>query len=97
MRSSMFQRNSSILWRELAGEAVLLDPKEGCSYNLNAIGTIIWKLLDGTHSSEAIVQTICEQYEVEPEQAFEDVQRLLAEFQANKLAYKVSIASHTLV
>lgn len=97
MRSSMLQRNSSILWRELAGEAVLLDPKEGYSYNLNAVGTIIWKLLDGTHSTEAIVQAICEQYEVEYEQAFEDVQQLFTALQMSKLAYEVSIVSHTLV
>lgn len=93
-RRYMLQRNSSILWRELAGEAVLLNPAEGCSYNLNAVGTVIWKLLDGNHSPEAIAQVVYEQYEVEPEQALEDVRHLLAEFQANKLVHEASVASH---
>lgn len=93
----MLQRNSSILWRELAGEAVLLDTKEGCSYNLNTVGTVVWKLLDGTHTIDSIVQAICVQYEVEQEQAFEDVQRLLTEFQANNLTYEVNTVSYPTV
>jgi hypothetical protein len=36
----MLLRNNAVLWRELDGEAILLDPKEGCPYNLNAIGTL---------------------------------------------------------
>ena len=88
----MLQRNSSILWRELAGEAVLLNPAEGCSFNLNAVGTVIWKLLDGNHSPEAIAQVVYEQYEVEPEQALEDVRHLLAEFQANPLLGMLPLA-----
>lgn len=81
----MLQRNSSVLWRELSGEAVLLDPKAGCSYNLNAVGTLIWKMLDGTHTTEEIAEAICAAYEVEQAQALEDVERLLTEFMKSKL------------
>ncbi|HEY6539358.1 MAG TPA: PqqD family protein [Ktedonobacteraceae bacterium] len=82
----MLVRNPSVLWRELDGEAILLDPQAGCSYNLNPVGTSIWKLLDGQHSAEDIVAAICEAYEVEPEQAGQDVQRLLDDLLNNKLA-----------
>ena len=41
----MLKRNGNVLWRELDGEAVLLDPAEGCSYNLNHVGTLIWNCL----------------------------------------------------
>jgi hypothetical protein len=81
----MLQRNSSVLWRELSGEAVLLDPKAGCSYNLNTVGTLIWKMLDGTHTSEEIAEAICAAYEVEQAQALEDIERLLSEFMQSKL------------
>lgn len=81
----MLVRSSSVLWRELDGEAILLDPQAGCSYNLNPVGTLIWKLLDGQHDSEAIVSAICETYEVEPGQAERDMQRLLNELLTNKL------------
>ena len=32
----MLQRNEAVLWRELDGEAVLLYPAEGCTYNLKS-------------------------------------------------------------
>lgn len=89
----MLVRSSSVLWRELDGEAILLDPQAGCSYNLNPVGTLIWKLLDGQHDAEAIVTAICEAYEVEPEQARQDMQRLLDDLLTNKLAGLASPSS----
>ena len=81
----MLQRNIAILWRELDGEVVLLDPEAGSSYNLNRVGTIIWKMLDGKHTSNDIATTICELYEVEYEQAHQDVERILADLHSNNL------------
>ena len=81
----MLVRNPSVLWRELDGEAILLNPKEGCSYNLNPVGTLIWKLLDGQHTTTDIIAAICEAYEVESEQASQDATILLDDMLANKL------------
>ncbi len=81
----MLVRSVSVLWRELDGEAILLNPEEGCSYNLNPVGTLIWKLLDGQHTTADIIAAICEVYEVEPEQASQDVKVLLDDLLANKL------------
>jgi Coenzyme PQQ synthesis protein D (PqqD) len=81
----MLVRNPSVLWRELDGEAILLDPQAGCSYNLNPVGTLIWKLLDGQHSTEDIVAAICDAYEVEAGQAGQDAQRLFDDLLANGL------------
>jgi hypothetical protein len=81
----MLLRNTTVLWRELDGEAILLNPKEGCSYNLNHVGTLIWKMLDGEHTPNEIVKTICELYEVEYEQALQDVERLLDDLRDNNL------------
>jgi methyltransferase-like protein len=81
----MFQRNPSILWRELDGEAVLLSPSAGSSYNLNQVGTFIWKMLDGQHSPEDIATALCQCYEVEYEQARQDIERLLIELHNNNL------------
>lgn len=81
----MLQRNSSILWRELDGEAVLLSPSAGSSYNLNPVGTFIWKRLDGKHTPADIATAICEVYEVEFEQALQDVQAILADMRTNNL------------
>lgn len=91
----MLIRNNAVLWRELDGEAILLDPNEGCSYNLNVIGTLIWKMLDGKHTTSDIAAAICESYEVDFEQAFHDVQQLLDDLRANHLLSNVATPSHT--
>lgn len=81
----MLKRNPTILWRELDGEAVLLSPAAGCSYSLNQVGTMIWKLLDGAHTLEEIASAICDEYEVDYDQAAQDVQHILYDFQSNDL------------
>ena len=81
----MLQRNTTILWRELDGEAVLLSPSAGSSYNLNQVGTFIWKMLDGKHSSQDIATAICQAYEIEYEQALQDVENILVELRDNDL------------
>jgi len=93
----MLLRNSSVLWRELDGEAILLNPKEGCSYNLNIVGTLIWKLLDGEHSIDDIAKAICECYEVEHDQALQDMRQLLNELRENNLVIDTIIPSRTSV
>ncbi len=91
----MLFRNDKVLWRELDGEAILLDPKEGCSYNLNVIGTLIWKMLDGEHTTSDIAAAICEAYEVDFEQALHDVQQLLDDLCANHLLSNAATPSHS--
>jgi Coenzyme PQQ synthesis protein D (PqqD) len=91
----MLERNTTILWRELDGEAVLLSPSAGCSYNLNQVGTLIWKLLDGKHTPNDIAQAICEVYEVEEEQALSDVESIIADLRANDLLNEVPLSHST--
>lgn len=93
----MLLRNSIVLWRELDGEAILLDPQEGCSYNLNKVGTLIWKLLDGKHTIEDIAVAICEAYEVEYERALRDVEKLLDNLRQHKLLSDSASPSRTAV
>lgn len=81
----MLLRNTNVLWRELDGEAILLDPQQGCSYNLNVVGTFIWKLLDGSHSIDDLVQAISAAYEVEESQARSDLESLLHDLRQNNL------------
>lgn len=81
----MLLRNSAVLWRELEGEAILLLPEQSCSYTLNSVGTLIWRLLDGQHTPEAIAQAICQAYKVEPEQALQHIQRFLNELRDQHL------------
>lgn len=81
----MLLRNNQVLWRELDGEAILLDPQQGCSYNLNGVGTFIWKLLDGAHSIDELVAAISAAYEVDENQARSDLESLLHDLRLNNL------------
>lgn len=81
----MLQRNDAVLWRELDGEAVLLNPAAGSSYSLNRVGTLIWKMLDGKHTPDSIATTICQLYEVDHEQALQDVAHILSDLRSNSL------------
>ncbi len=91
----MLLRNTTVLWRELDGEAILLDPKEGCSYNLNNVGTLIWKMLDGEHTTADIAKAVCELYEVEYERALHDIEQLLIELRCNNLLIEIISPSRT--
>ena len=88
----MLQRNKLVLWRDLDGEAVLLNPLVGCSYNLNRVGTLIWKMLDGKHSTSDIATRISELYEVESDQALRDLENILDDMAKNDLLDKPTSA-----
>lgn len=92
----MLKRKQTILWRELDGEAVLLNPEGGYSYSLNQVGTLIWSLLDGAHTSADIARAICEDYEVEYEQALQDVDQILVDLLENHLVQDTS-ETHTAI
>jgi Coenzyme PQQ synthesis protein D (PqqD) len=94
----MLQRNAAVLWRELDGETVLLDSTAGCSYNLNQVGTFIWKLLDGKHTPQSIATAICEAYEdVEYEQALKDVEQIIQDLRNHQLLVESVSPSHTTI
>ncbi len=60
--------NPSIVLREEFDDwAILFDPDTGNAFGLNPIGVLIWKCLDGHHSTESIISTIREMAEGIPD------------------------------
>jgi hypothetical protein len=66
-----------VVFRDLEGEAVILDLASGRYFGLNAVGTRIWTLLDQGTSIEQIVQTVAEEYDADAEQIARDVKALI--------------------
>ena len=66
-----------VIYRDIEGEAVVLNLDNGFYYSLNQLGTEIWELSDGTVSIQEIIQRVCEEYEVTYEQARDDVLELM--------------------
>ena len=65
-------QNPQVAWRVYDGEAVIISPDDSTLNTLNAVGTLIWEGADGKTSVSAIVNQICEKFDVEAEQAEQD-------------------------
>lgn len=73
-----------VLFRELAGESVLLDLQTGQYYGLDAVGTRVWQLLSQYHDWFQLGQVLLAEYDVEQAVLAHDLQELLAQLaQAN--------------
>ncbi len=62
-----------IIWREVAGEVVLLNPKEDVIMGLNVCGGETWKLLDGKRGLDAIADELATAFGQDSEQVAGDV------------------------
>ncbi|HEX4784354.1 MAG TPA: PqqD family protein [Candidatus Sulfotelmatobacter sp.] len=63
----------------LEDETVLLELKKGMYYGLNAVGTLIWEMVQQPRSLEALYAAVLDQYNVDPETGKRDVLRLIEE------------------
>ncbi len=70
-----------VLFRELAGEAVLLDLKSQRYFGLDPIGTRIWQLLDEQGRTDGILQTMLDEFEVEEAQLRQDLAAFLQQLE----------------
>ena len=68
---------------DLAGEAAILNIKNGVYYGLDPVGARIWSLMQEPRAVAEIQNTITGEYDVEPERCARDLvellQKLLAE------------------
>lgn len=61
-----------IPWRNIDGNAIVVQPKEGVLYPLNSVATRIWILSDGTRNVEEIVAALISEFEGEPDEIRKD-------------------------
>jgi hypothetical protein len=68
---------------DLAGEAAILNVKNGLYYGLDPVGARIWDLMQEPREVDDIQSMIASEYDVEPERCAQDLadllQKLLAE------------------
>jgi hypothetical protein len=68
---------------DLAGEAAILNIKNGVYYGLDPVGARIWNLMQEPRAVAEIQHAITEEYDVEPERCARDLfgllEKLLAE------------------
>lgn len=75
-----------LAYRSIGEETLVLDTKLNQEvHQLNALGTFIWELCDGMHTPSDITQKVCDEFEVEKNEAENDVLCFLAELQKKSL------------
>jgi Coenzyme PQQ synthesis protein D (PqqD) len=73
-------RSSAIAARALAGEMMIMNSVDSTFFTLNEVATAIFQAADGrTPLREIVRHRICEQFEVDPEQAQADAEQFVSE------------------
>ena len=70
-------QEQDVVSRTIDGEAVLVTPAQGEVKVINEVGARIWEVCDGQISASQIVELICNEYQVERDQAEKDVLEFL--------------------
>jgi hypothetical protein len=78
-------KNKDIIWRNVAGETVLLNPQNGKYYGLNAVGCSFWEKVDGNISVAKIIDILLKEYDVERSILVGDIMELVAGLNENGL------------
>lgn len=71
-----------VLWRDLDGEAVLLDLARGDYFGLNEVGTRIWRMLDDSVPLDRIVDVPVGEYDADRLTVERDLSVLVGELEA---------------
>ena len=72
-------------------DMVLLDTAAGQYYELNESGARMLELLDETGSAEAVLETLGQEYEAEPERLANELQQLIDQLAERQLLIAQSV------
>lgn len=69
----------------VGGEAVILHLDDGIYYSLNAVGALVWSLLQEPRTQEELVTRVREEFDVGEERCRSDIEELLGALKARAL------------
>ena len=79
MDSEYLSRSSAIAARMVGDEMIIMSVADSMLFCLNEVAAVIWRAADGkTPLSKLVVQTVCQQFEVNPEVAVRDAREFAA-------------------
>jgi len=80
MNEKYIARSSAVAARQLGGEMIIMSAADSTLFSLNETATVIWQAADGKTPLSDIVQLhVCQEFDVEPEQAYRDAVELAGE------------------
>ena len=74
-----------IVAKVLDGEAIMINLSKGIYYSLDGVGGRVWELLEDVRSAASIAMEVVREFDVTPERARADVERILHELQAENV------------
>lgn len=85
MRGHTMPVRSSLTWRVVEGEALIVDLHTGDYFSLNAIATDIWERLQVGQDPDEIATDIADRYAIDAATASADVAELMAHLRDARL------------
>lgn len=67
------------MFQEIGGEGVILDLSSSSYFGLDEVGVRLWQLLQADASLQAAHDALLAEYEVEPAQLEQDLEKLIAQ------------------
>ncbi len=83
---TLLSADPQVLSCDISGEAIILDPRSGTYFGLNAVGATIWSMLGTPHSFSQICEQILSDYDVTPEQCELETRELIEKLLNHRLA-----------
>lgn len=81
----MLKVNPDVLWYDLEGELVVLNVATGRYLGLDAIGGVIFRALASAQEVPELVASLTRKYDVEPDVARAEIERLIGELKAARV------------
>ena len=86
-------RRDDLTLEELDGEAILYDPRYGALHRFNAATLFVWDLCDGSRTLADIAHRMTQLCDVEPDEALDSVERVIAELRTLELLQGAPVAA----
>lgn len=80
-----FHIADDVVFRDLAGESVLLNLSTGTYFGLDAVGTRLWHIIAEHGSTELVIETLLAKYDVDALRLQKDVEALIDQLLAKGL------------
>jgi hypothetical protein len=82
---SRVEKNRDVLFRNLSGEAILLNLTTGHYFGLDPVGTRIWELIESKERLGDVLAAVLEEFQVDEDTARSDLLGLVNELNAKGL------------
>ena len=95
LKEKVYRQVADVICRQVGSESILVPVRHNVGdldyiYTLSPVAARVWALLDGERSLGQIVEAICDEYDVEREQAAADVAELVTDLEKVSLVLQKS-------